>query len=58
MGRLPFMSVELTGVSARLTSDLCGWLTTSQPDQGNRFRGWCGFYFDGMDLTVYSMLPR
>lgn len=49
------MSVELTQeVSARLTSDLYGWLTTVARS-GQPVPRLVWFYFDGTDLTVYSM---
>ena len=51
------MSVELTQeVSGRLTSDDYGWLTTVAKS-GQPVPRLIWFYFDGADLTVYSM-PR
>jgi PPOX class probable F420-dependent enzyme len=49
------MSVELTQeVSSRLTSDHYGWLTTVAKS-GQPVPRLIWFYFDGADLTVYSM---
>jgi PPOX class probable F420-dependent enzyme len=49
------MSVELTQeVSSRLTSDDYGWLTTVAKS-GQPVPRLIWFYFDGTDLTVYSM---
>jgi PPOX class probable F420-dependent enzyme len=49
------MSVELTQeVSDRLTSDQYGWLTTVAKS-GQPVPRLIWFYFDGADLTVYSM---
>jgi PPOX class probable F420-dependent enzyme len=49
------MSVELTQeVSSRLTSDHYGWLTTVAKS-GLPVPRLVWFYFDGSDLTVYSM---
>ncbi|MGO9509786.1 MAG: TIGR03667 family PPOX class F420-dependent oxidoreductase [Mycobacterium sp.] len=49
------MSVELTQeVSSRLTSDDYGWLTTVAKS-GQPVPRLIWFYFDGADLTVYSM---
>lgn len=49
------MSVELTQeVSSRLTSDHCGWLTTVAKS-GQPVPRLVWFYFDGTELTVYSM---
>jgi PPOX class probable F420-dependent enzyme len=51
------MTVELTQeVSDRLTSDHYGWLTTVAKS-GQPIPRLIWFYFDGTDLTVYSM-PR
>jgi PPOX class probable F420-dependent enzyme len=51
------MTVELTQeVSDRLTSDHYGWLTTVAKS-GQPVPRLIWFYFDGADLTVYSM-PR
>lgn len=50
-----FMSVELTQeVSSRLTSDNFGWLTTVAKS-GQPVPRLIWFYFDGAELTVYSM---
>jgi len=49
------MSVELTQeVSGRLTSDHYGWLTTVAKS-GQPVPRLIWFYFDGAELTVYSM---
>ncbi len=49
------MSVELTQeVSGRLRSDHYGWLTTVAKS-GQPVPRLIWFYFDGTDLTVYSM---
>jgi PPOX class probable F420-dependent enzyme len=49
------MSAELTQeVSSRLTSDHYGWLTTVGKS-GQPVPRLIWFYFDGTDLTVYSM---
>lgn len=49
------MSVELTQeVSNRLTSDHYGWLTTVAKS-GRPVPRLVWFYFDGTDLSVYSM---
>jgi PPOX class probable F420-dependent enzyme len=49
------MSVELTQeVSSRLTSDHYGWLTTVTKS-GLPVPRLIWFFFDGADLTVYSM---
>ncbi|MDT5348675.1 MAG: hypothetical protein QOH91_1962 [Mycobacterium sp.] len=49
------MSVELTQeVSSRLRSDHYGWLTTVAKS-GQPVPRLIWFYFDGTDLTVYSM---
>jgi PPOX class probable F420-dependent enzyme len=49
------MTVELTQeVSARLQSDHYGWLTTVAKS-GQPVPRLVWFYFDGTDLTVYSM---
>jgi PPOX class probable F420-dependent enzyme len=49
------MSVELTQeVSSRLTSDHDGWLTTVA-NSGQPVPRLIWFYFDGTDLTAYSM---
>jgi PPOX class probable F420-dependent enzyme len=49
------MSVELTQeVSSRLTSDHYGWLTTVAKS-GQPIPRLVWFYFDGANLTVYSM---
>jgi PPOX class probable F420-dependent enzyme len=49
------MSIELTQeVSSRLTSDHYGWLTTVAKS-GQPVPRLVWFYFDGADLTVYSM---
>jgi PPOX class probable F420-dependent enzyme len=49
------MSIELTQeVSSRLTSDHYGWLTTVAKS-GQPVPRLIWFYFDGSDLTVYSM---
>lgn len=49
------MSVELTQeVSSRLTSDHYGWLTTVAKS-GQPVPRLVWFYFDGADLTVYTM---
>jgi PPOX class probable F420-dependent enzyme len=49
------MSVELTEeLSNRLTSDHYGWLTTVAKS-GQPVPRLVWFYFDGADLTVYSM---
>ncbi len=51
------MKVELTQeVSGRLTSDHYGWLTTVTKS-GQPVPRLVWFYFDGADVTVYSM-PR
>jgi PPOX class probable F420-dependent enzyme len=51
------MSVELTQeISSRLTSDHYGWLTTVAKS-GQPIPRLVWFYFDGANLTVYSM-PR
>ncbi|OSC43015.1 TIGR03667 family PPOX class F420-dependent oxidoreductase [Mycobacterium decipiens] len=51
------MSVELTQeVSSRLRSDRYGWLTTVAKS-GQPVPRLIWFYFDGSDLTVYTM-PR
>lgn len=50
-----FMSVELTQeVSSRLTSDHYGWLTTVTKS-GLPVPRLIWFFFDGTELTVYSM---
>lgn len=49
------MSVELTqAVSSRLTSDHYGWLTTVTK-AGQPVPRLVWFYFDGTELTVYTM---
>ncbi|WP_236981278.1 MULTISPECIES: TIGR03667 family PPOX class F420-dependent oxidoreductase [Mycobacterium] len=49
------MSVELPEeISSRLSSDHCGWLTTVAKS-GQPVPRLVWFYFDGTDLTVYSM---
>jgi len=49
------MTVELTQeVSSRLTSDHYGWLTTVTKS-GRPVPRLVWFYFDGADLSVYSM---
>ena len=49
------MSVELTQeVSSRLTADHCGWLTTVAKS-GQPVPRLVWFYFDGAELSVYSM---
>ncbi|MGH3576727.1 MAG: pyridoxamine 5'-phosphate oxidase family protein, partial [Mycobacterium sp.] len=49
------MTVELTHeVSSRLQSDHYGWLTTVAKS-GRPIPRLVWFYFDGTDLTVYSM---
>lgn len=51
------MTIELTQeVSSRLTSDHYGWLTTVTKS-GQPVPRLVWFYFDGANLTVYSM-PR
>jgi PPOX class probable F420-dependent enzyme len=49
------MTVDLgQEVSSRLESDHCGWLTTVAKS-GQPVPRLVWFYFDGADLTVYSM---
>jgi len=49
------MTVELTQeISSRLTSDHYGWLTTVAKS-GQPIPRLVWFYFDGANLTVYSM---
>ena len=50
-----FMSIELTEeVSSRLTSDDFGWLTTVAKS-GQPVPRLIWFYFEGTDLTVYTL---